>query len=86
MTRTTIHADGAPAAVGPYARAECVIRAYQSPPGESINYKDDRLGDSLMRLISTTLALQTIDRVLALWPKRSPAVQARTPFSQRFSC
>jgi ADP-heptose:LPS heptosyltransferase len=67
-----------PAAVGPYARAECVVRAYQPHSSESIAYKDPRLGDSLMRLISTTLVLQSIDRVLALWPRRSRQVQADT--------
>lgn len=77
-----------PAAVGPYARAECVVRAYQPTAGESepANYKDDRLGDSLMRLISTSLVLQTLDRVLALWPQRggrpddlSPPARAASP-------
>ncbi len=60
-----------PQVVGPYARAECVVRAWQPTAGESVNFKNDRLGDSLMRLISTTLALQAVDRVLALWPGRS---------------
>jgi ADP-heptose:LPS heptosyltransferase len=64
-----------PAAVGPYARAECVVRAYQPQAGVPVNYKDDRLGDSLMRLISTAMALQAVDRVLALWPKRSKDVR-----------
>ncbi len=59
-----------PAAVGPYRRAECVVRAFQPKPDERINYKDDKLGDSLMRLISSAMALQAIDRVLTLWPQR----------------
>jgi len=63
-----------PAAVGPYRRAECVVRAFQPKADERINYKDDRLGDSLMRLISSAMALQAIDRVLSLWPQRDRTV------------
>lgn len=59
-----------PAAVGPYARAECVVRAYQPRNEADVHFKDDKLGDSLMRLISTAAALQAVDRVLALWPRR----------------
>jgi lipopolysaccharide heptosyltransferase I len=82
-----------PAEVGPYGMAECVVRAYQpsrqdgaaSRSGEA-RFKDASLGDSLMRLISTSMVLQSIDRVLALWPTRSSSAPAREPmveFPQR---
>ncbi len=68
-----------PAAVGPYARAECVVRAYQPRPDSEVSFKDDKLGDSLMRLISTAAALQAVDRVLALWPKRDRGQELTPP-------
>jgi heptosyltransferase-1 len=64
-----------PAEVGPYGLAECVVRAYQPPAGGEPNFKAARLGDSLMRLISTAMALQAVDRVLALWPTRRKDVR-----------
>jgi heptosyltransferase I len=66
-----------PAEVGPYGLAECVVRAYQPPVGRGTepNFKAARLGDSLMRLISTAMALQAVDRVLALWPRRMKDVR-----------
>jgi ADP-heptose:LPS heptosyltransferase len=53
-----------PAAVGPYQRETSVIRGYAAPDGESINFKDSKLGDRLMRLISTTAVLRKVDQVL----------------------
>jgi ADP-heptose:LPS heptosyltransferase len=66
-----------PEMVGPYGRAECVVRAYAAPNQAGAvqpNFKDEKLGDSLMRLISTAMVLQSIDRVLALWPQRGTCV------------
>ncbi len=68
-----------PEEVGPYGMAECVVRGYQPRPDGRAGaagraeprFKDARLGDSLMRLISTAMVLQRVDRVLALWPTRT---------------
>lgn len=71
-----------PAFVGPYQMEESVVRGYW--PGtepadrkrdDSINFKDSKLGDRLMRLISTAAVLQQIDRVLASMP--AGALKAR---------
>lgn len=54
-----------PAAVGPYRMEQSVVRGYQPSRREYINFKDPKLGDSLMRLISHVAVLQCVDRVLA---------------------
>ena len=54
-----------PAQVGPYHRPEAVVRKYRPGPGESVNYRDGRLGDELMRLISVEDVLERVDAVLA---------------------
>jgi heptosyltransferase I len=53
-----------PDLVGPYQRESSVVRGYAARPGENINFKDESLGDQLMRLISTTAVLQKVDQVL----------------------
>ena len=60
-----------PAAVGPYQRDDAVVRGYHASPGETINFKDPKLGDSLMRFISTVAVVQGIDRALAHSSRRS---------------
>ena len=54
-----------PVAVGPYGMQHSVVRGFEPGEGETINFKEGRLGDRLMRLISTAAVLQRIDRVLA---------------------
>ena len=54
-----------PAEVGPYGMQQSVVRGYLPAEGTSINFKEGRLGDRLMRLISTASVLQRVDRVLA---------------------
>lgn len=54
-----------PAIVGPYQRADCVVRGYHPSPGETINFKSAKLGDSLMRFISTAAVIQKIDEVMS---------------------
>jgi heptosyltransferase-1 len=54
-----------PALVGPYRRPEAVVRKYRPRPGETINYRDGKLGDGLMRLISVDDVLERVDAVLA---------------------
>jgi len=53
-----------PAEVGPYGREESVVRGYCPSAGESINFKNSKLGDSLMRFISTAAVLQKVDQVM----------------------
>ena len=53
-----------PALVGPYHRPETVVRKYEPRPGETINYRDGKLGDELMRLISVDDVLERVDAVL----------------------
>jgi hypothetical protein len=53
-----------PEVVGPYHRESSVIRGYVAQPGDSFNFKDARLGDRFMRLISTSAVLQKVDQVL----------------------
>ncbi len=55
-----------PAIVGPYQRNDAVVRGYHPGPGEKIHFKDAKLGDSLMRFISTATVIQAIDRQLAM--------------------
>lgn len=77
-----------PKTVGPYGMDESVIRGYQPRPGETINFKDPRLGDRLMRFISTTAVIQRIDRVMAspapvrAAPRMSPIVEVRPASSE----
>lgn len=54
-----------PAQVGPYHQPEAVVRKYRPRPGESVNYRDGKLGDELMRLISVEDVLERVDAVLA---------------------
>jgi heptosyltransferase-1 len=53
-----------PAANGPYQREECVVRGYHAAKSERINFKNPKLGDSLMRFISTAAVIQKIDDVM----------------------
>lgn len=54
-----------PAKVGPYGRADSVIRRYAPTAGEPAHFKDASLGDSLMRLIDADVVLERIGRVTA---------------------
>jgi heptosyltransferase-1 len=54
-----------PALVGPYRRPEAVVRKYEPRPGETINYRDGKRGDELMRLIGVEDVLERVDAVLA---------------------
>jgi lipopolysaccharide heptosyltransferase I len=77
-----------PEEVGPYGFAECVVRGYEpsrdGAGGGDVRFKDASLGDSLMRLISTAMVLQRVDRVLALWPtRRHGAAQAAVEVAPR---
>ena len=53
-----------PAFVGPYRQPDSVIRAYQPPSGESLDYKNSRLGDRLMRMISPAMVIERVDDLL----------------------
>lgn len=59
-----------PARVGPYRMDHAVVRGVRPSGGrsESLNHKDPKLGDSLMRLISHTAVLECLDRVLTMGP------------------
>lgn len=60
-----------PARVGPYRMDHAVVRGVRPGGGgesESLNHKNPRLGDSLMRLISHTAVLECLDRVLTMGP------------------
>lgn len=50
-----------PAFVGPYRRDEAVVRNYTPRAGETVHFKDARLGDSLMRLIEVDDVLACVD-------------------------
>ncbi len=54
-----------PARVGPYGHREAVLRGFSPAPGQSVNYRDRRLGDSLMRLIRPGAVLERVDRILS---------------------
>lgn len=58
-----------PARVGPWGVTDGVVRALPEHDGAT-NFKDRRLGDSLMRLIEVAAVLDRVDRVL---PKRPVA-------------
>ncbi len=60
-----------PALVGPYGRPEIVVRPDQPEPNAAKNYRDSRLGDSLMRLIEVEDVLTKIDKELSIH-KRTP--------------
>jgi len=62
-----------PAMVGPYQKSECVIRIYHPHPGESINFKDPRLGDSLMRFIDPTHVIDKVDELCGMTRPTGPA-------------
>lgn len=53
-----------PKVVGPYRRESAALRAFVPKPGEIIDYKDAKLADRLMRVISTAAVIERIDRVL----------------------
>ncbi len=53
-----------PARVGPWGREEAVLRGFCPAPGESVNYRDRRLGDALMRLIRPADVLERVERIL----------------------
>ncbi len=54
-----------PALVGPYLLPGAVVRKFEQGGGTSPNYRDRRLDDSLMRLISVEDVLERVDAVLA---------------------
>ena len=54
-----------PARVGPYDRAEAVIRAYDGEIDPSA-YKDAQIGDRMMRLIEPRSVIERIERVLGM--------------------
>lgn len=66
-----------PAEVGPYQRPDAIVRGYVATPGEIINFKSARLGDRLMRLISTASVIGRIDDVLA--PPPANEIRRATP-------
>lgn len=76
-----------PAVVGPYRQPHASLRAFQPRPGERIDYKDAKLADRLMRVISTAAVVQQIDRVLSHHRGQSshqndaPAAQPAQPCS-----
>lgn len=53
-----------PDVVGPYGMPHAALRAFRPKPGEIINYRDEKLGDRLMRVISSAAVIQQIGRVL----------------------
>ena len=53
-----------PAVVGPYGHPEAAIRKYQPRPGETINFKERRLGGALMALIRPDDVLERVDQIL----------------------
>ncbi|UCD74756.1 MAG: glycosyltransferase family 9 protein [Phycisphaerales bacterium] len=57
-----------PASVGPYRREECVVRGFRPHPDQTVNFKDPKLGDSLMRLITVEDVLARVDEELAHEP------------------
>lgn len=57
-----------PAIVGPYQRNDCVIRRFEPEPGRVVSFKDPKLGDSLMRLITVEDVLAGIDREVSRRP------------------
>lgn len=60
-----------PAVTGPYDKPLSALRLFAPKPGEIIDPDDPKLGDRLMRVISSAAVIQQIDRVLADAPKRS---------------
>lgn len=65
-----------PRLVGPYRRESAVLRAFVPKPGEIIDYKDAKLADRLMRVISTAAVINRIDRVLDEHHSEQTAVHA----------
>ncbi len=59
-----------PERVGPYGRREAVVRAYRPSAREQTNFKDQSLGDRLMRLIEVEEVIAAIERVLPSCGKR----------------
>ena len=54
-----------PAVVGPYQCDHSVVRGYHAVKNERINFKNPKLGDSLMRFISTAAVIQKIDELMS---------------------
>jgi len=54
-----------PALVGPYRRPEAVVRKHEPGAEKGANYRDRRLNDSLMGLISVGDVVERVDAVLA---------------------
>jgi lipopolysaccharide heptosyltransferase I len=55
-----------PALVGPYFSPESALRVWKPDNGGEVNYRDRRLGDSLMRQIEVRDVLERIERVVAM--------------------
>lgn len=53
-----------PAVTGPCSRPNSALRTFVPKPGEIINSDDPKLGDALMRVISTAAVIQKVDQVL----------------------
>ena len=54
-----------PAVVGPYGRDDAVLRGEPPPGRPTVNYRDPRLGDALMRLIRPADVLRKLDQMTA---------------------
>lgn len=59
-----------PAVTGPCGKPLSALRLFAPKPGEIIDVDDPKLGDRLMRVISSAAVIQQIDRVLADAPKQ----------------
>ncbi len=70
-----------PAIVGPYRKPHAALRIFRPKPGEIINYRDAKLEDRLMRVISAAAVIQRIDHLLALEARATAAKQTRPPGS-----
>jgi len=54
-----------PALTGPFRQPDAALRVFRPRPGELVSPTDPKLGDALMRVISTATVIQAIDRVMA---------------------
>jgi len=54
-----------PAMTGPYRRPRAALRRFVPKPSDRVSAMDPKLGDTLMRLISTAAVIRRIDDILA---------------------
>lgn len=66
-----------PNVTGPLGRPEAALRTFVPRPGELIDSDDPKLGDTLMRVISTVAVIQKIDQML--WEARAAAPSRPVP-------